>query len=192
MIDKSEGSIEIDGVDVDEVPLGRLRSSLTIIPQDPFLFHGTLRQNLDPANQYSDSDISKAIELSQLSNFVVHLSNGLDYMIDEFGSNISSGEKQLICLARALLKHTKILILDEATSNIDLKTDSIIQETISREFSDCTVITVAHRIETILNYQKILVLDNGSVAEFDTPQNLLSRGDSLFASMVSHATNSRT
>ncbi|KII68206.1 Multidrug resistance-associated protein 1 [Thelohanellus kitauei] len=191
MIERSEGSIEIDGVNIDEIPLDRLRSSLTIIPQDPFLFHGTLRQNLDPANLYNDPDILKAIGLSQLSNFVNNLPDGLDYMIDEFGSNISSGEKQLICLARALLKHTKILILDEATSNIDLKMDSLIQETISREFADCTVITVAHRIETIVNYEKILVLDKGSVAEFDSPQNLLSRNDSLFASMVAHAENSR-
>ncbi|KII68210.1 Multidrug resistance-associated protein 1 [Thelohanellus kitauei] len=154
MIERSEGSIEIDGVNIDEIPLERLRSSLTIIPQDPFLFHGTLRQNLDPANLYNDSDILKAIELSQLSNFVNNLPDVLGYMIHEFGSNISSGEKQLICLARALLKHTKILILDEATSNIDMKMDSIIQETISREFADCTIITVAHRIETIVDYEK--------------------------------------
>ncbi|KAF1745089.1 LOW QUALITY PROTEIN: hypothetical protein MXB_2975 [Myxobolus squamalis] len=186
MVERTQGRIEIDTIDIFKIRLQTLRKALTIIPQvETFLFNGTLRENIDPSQTYTDEEIIKSLKLSQLDNFLSSRPEGLDHQIVESGANISSGEKQLICLARALLKHTKILVLDEATSNVDLKTDKLIQAIIRKEFSDCTVITVAHRIETIIDYDRIIVMDAGSIAEFDSPQNLLARHDSLFYQLVS-------
>ncbi|OPJ88667.1 ATP-binding cassette sub-family C member 3 [Patagioenas fasciata] len=186
ILEAAKGEIKIDGVKISEIGLHDLRSRLTIIPQDPVLFSGTLRMNLDPFNKYSDEEIWKALELSHLKRFVSSQPSMLDYECSEGGENLSVGQRQLVCLARALLRKTRILILDEATAAIDLETDDLIQMTIRTQFEDCTVLTIAHRLNTIMDYTRVLVLDNGTIAEFDTPANLIaSRG--IFYSMARDA-----
>ncbi|KFW12269.1 Canalicular multispecific organic anion transporter 2, partial [Eurypyga helias] len=186
ILEAVKGEIRIDGVKISEIGLHDLRSRLTIIPQDPVLFSGTLRMNLDPFNKYSDEEIWKALELSHLKRFVSSQPSMLDYECSEGGENLSVGQRQLICLARALLRKTRILILDEATAAIDLETDDLIQMTIRTQFEDCTVLTIAHRLNTIMDYTRVLVLDNGSVAEFDTPASLIaSKG--IFYNMAKDA-----
>ncbi|NXP45468.1 MRP3 protein, partial [Heliornis fulica] len=186
ILEAAKGEIKIDGVKISEIGLHDLRSRLTIIPQDPVLFSGTLRMNLDPFNKYSDEEIWKALELSHLKRFVSSQPSMLDYECSEGGENLSVGQRQLVCLARALLRKTRILILDEATAAIDLETDDLIQMTIRTQFEDCTVLTIAHRLNTIMDYTRVLVLDNGTVAEFDTPASLIaSKG--IFYSMAKDA-----
>ncbi|KAK2536899.1 Abcc3 [Columba livia] len=186
ILEAAKGEIKIDGVKISEIGLHDLRSRLTIIPQDPVLFSGTLRMNLDPFNKYSDEEIWKALELSHLKRFVSSQPSMLDYECSEGGENLSVGQRQLVCLARALLRKTRILILDEATAAIDLETDDLIQMTIRTQFEDCTVLTIAHRLNTIMDYTRVLVLDNGTIAEFDTPASLIaSRG--IFYSMAKDA-----
>ncbi|KFZ64379.1 Canalicular multispecific organic anion transporter 2, partial [Antrostomus carolinensis] len=186
ILEAVKGEIKIDGVNISEIGLHDVRSRLTIIPQDPVLFSGTLRMNLDPFNKYSDEEIWKALELSHLKRFVSSQPSMLDYECSEGGENLSVGQRQLVCLARALLRKTRILILDEATAAIDLETDDLIQMTIRTQFEDCTVLTIAHRLNTIMDYTRVLVLDNGTVAEFDTPASLIaSKG--LFYSMAKDA-----
>ncbi|NXP41332.1 MRP3 protein, partial [Leiothrix lutea] len=174
ILEAVKGEIRIDGVKISEIGLHDLRSRLTIIPQDPVLFSGTLRMNLDPFNKYSDEEIWKALELSHLKRFVSSQPSMLDYECSEGGENLSVGQRQLVCLARALLRKTRILILDEATAAVDLETDDLIQSTIRTQFVDCTVLTIAHRLNTIMDYTRVLVLDNGTIAEFDTPANLIA------------------
>ena len=161
-----------------------LRSKLTIIPQDPVLFSGTLRFNLDPFNQHSDKDVWMALKLSHLDSFVSTLPQGLHYAIAEGGSNLSVGQKQLVCLARALLRKTKILIMDEATAAVDLETDDLIQNTIRSEFTDCTVLTIAHRLNTIMDNNRVMVMDKGKIVEFDSPAKLLEHEESIFYGMA--------
>ncbi|NXJ08863.1 MRP3 protein, partial [Odontophorus gujanensis] len=186
ILEAVKGEIRIDGVRISEIGLHDLRSRLTIIPQDPVLFSGTLRMNLDPFNKYSDEEIWKALELSHLKRFVSSQPSRLEFECSEGGENLSVGQRQLVCLARALLRKTRILILDEATAAIDLETDDLIQMTIRTQFEDCTVLTIAHRLNTIMDYTRILVLDNGTIAEFDTPTNLIaSKG--IFYSMAKDA-----
>ena len=187
IIEAVEGSIAIDDIDIRQLGLGFLRSRLTIIPQDPVLFSGSLRSNLDPFNTANDDALWSALRHAHLHAFVSNLPSGLDHEISEGGSNLSVGQKQLVCLARALLRKTKILILDEATAAVDLETDELIQETIRREFDDCTVITIAHRLNTIMDSTRVMVLGEGRVVEFDSPLNLLSRKDSLFYGMTKEA-----
>merc|ERR1712241_1388008 len=146
----------------------------TIIPQEPVLFAGSLRMNLDPFGTYSDEELWKVIKMSHLSNFVNSLKEGLQHEISEGGNNVSVGQRQLLCLARALLRKTKILVLDEATAAVDLETDELIQATIRKEFSDCTILTIAHRLSTIMDYDMIIVMQDGQVAEYDEPQALLA------------------
>jgi len=187
IIEPVEGTIHIDNINVGEIGLYDLRSKLTIIPQDPMLFTGTLRMNLDPFNMYSDIELWTLLELAHLKSFVSSLEQGLQYEITEGGDNLSVGQKQLVCLARALLRKSKILVLDEATAAIDLETDDLIQETIRREFKDCTIMTIAHRLNTIIDYDKVVVLDKGEIAEFDTPSALLENTNSILYSMAKEA-----
>ena len=187
IIESAEGSIRIDDVDIKHMGVGHLRSRLTIIPQDPVLFSGTLRDNIDPFEQSTDAQIWNVLELSHLKSFVEGLTSGLEYEIAEGGSNLSVGQKQLVCLARALLRKTKILILDEATASVDLDTDDLIQATIREEFSDCTVLTIAHRLNTILDSNRIMVLGEGKIIEFDTPDVLMGNMESHFYKMAKDA-----
>lgn len=187
LVEPAEGTIVIDGVDISKLGLHELRNQLTIIPQDPVLFSGSLRMNLDPFNKYTDDQLWTSLKLSHLDNFVNSLTAGLEHLIAEGGENLSVGQRQLICLARALLRKTKILVLDEATAAVDLETDELIQNTIKKEFSDCTVITIAHRLNTIMDYDKILVLAQGERVEYDAPKNLLNNKNSLFYSMCRDA-----
>ncbi|KAK4337018.1 hypothetical protein RND71_044198 [Anisodus tanguticus] len=187
IIESVSGKIKIDGVDISKIGLYDLRSRLTIIPQDPILFTGTLRLNLDPYEKYSDKDLWDALELSHLKNFVSTLDSGLDHKVSEGGENLSIGQKQLVCLARALLRKSKILVLDEATAAVDLETDELIQETIRKEFYDCTIVTIAHRLNTIMDYDKVLVLEKGNVAEFDSPKKLLSDDKTIFYSLAKNS-----
>uniref|UniRef100_A0A8C1J986 Multidrug resistance-associated protein 1 n=1 Tax=Cyprinus carpio TaxID=7962 RepID=A0A8C1J986_CYPCA len=175
IIEAAQGEIRIDGVNVAELGLHELRSRITIIPQDPVLFSGSLRMNLDPFDGYTDEDVWRALELAHLKNFVSGLPDKLNHECSEGGENLSLGQRQLVCLARALLRKTKILVLDEATAAVDLETDNLIQSTIRTQFEDCTVLTIAHRLNTIMDYTRVLVLDKGQMAEFDSPSNLIAK-----------------
>ncbi|CAO1343275.1 unnamed protein product [Diamesa hyperborea] len=187
IIESAGGKIIIDGVEIADIGLHSLRSRLTIIPQDPVLFSGTLRMNIDPFKTYSDDAIWLALEHSHLKSFVKGLTDGLEYQINEGGENLSVGQRQLVCLARALLRKTKVLILDEATAAIDLETDELIQKTIRSQFNDCTILTIAHRLNTIMDSDRVIVLDQGIIAEYDTPQALLSNKNSIFYGMARNA-----
>ncbi|XP_047002729.1 multidrug resistance-associated protein 1-like [Schistocerca americana] len=187
IIEPAGGSIEIDNVDVTKLGLHVLRSCLTIIPQDAVLFSGTLRLNLDPLNKHSDEEVCHALEQAHLKTFVEGHAAGLSHEVTEGGENLSVGQRQLVCLARALLRKTKVLILDEATAAVDLETDDLIQQTIRTEFEQCTVLTIAHRLNTIMDYNRIIVLNKGKVVEFDSPQSLLEDRTSIFYSMAKDA-----
>ncbi|XP_051773178.1 LOW QUALITY PROTEIN: canalicular multispecific organic anion transporter 1 [Ctenopharyngodon idella] len=181
IIEASEGRIIIDGVDISTLGLHDLRSRLTIIPQDPVLFSGTLRMNLDPFQKFSDEEIWNVLELAHLKDYVRGLPTGLQHEVSEGGENLSLGQRQLLCLARALLRKSRILILDEATAAVDLETDDLIQTTIRREFSHCTVLTIAHRLNTILDSSRVMVLDSGKIVEFDSPSELLNKQGHFYA-----------
>ncbi|GFS26380.1 multidrug resistance-associated protein 1, partial [Elysia marginata] len=187
MIESAGGSIIIDGVNIAEIGLHDLRSRLTIIPQDPVLFSGTLRFNIDPFEGHTDDEIWTTLENAQLKTFVSELPGGLSYLCEEGGQNLSVGQRQLICMTRSLMRRTKVLMLDEATAAVDLETDELIQQTIRHCFKDCTVLTVAHRLNTIMDYDRIIVLDAGCIAEFETVEKLLENRDSIFYSMVKEA-----
>ncbi|NXK19639.1 MRP6 protein, partial [Arenaria interpres] len=175
LVEAAEGAILIDGIDIAQLGLHDLRTKITVIPQDPVLFSGSLRMNLDPLNRCTDADIWTALELTQLKNFVADLPDQLEYKCADQGENLSTGQKQLVCLARALLQKAKILILDEATAAVDLETDLQIQSTLRTHFKDSTVLTIAHRINSVMDCDRILVLDNGRIAEFDTLENLVAQ-----------------
>ncbi|GAV06290.1 hypothetical protein RvY_16304 [Ramazzottius varieornatus] len=184
LVEAATGGITIDSLDIGRLGLHDLRSRLTIIPQDPVLFSGTLRSNLDPFNRYDDSELWHVLQLSHLHSFAKTQEQGLLMEISEGGENVSVGQRQLVCLARALLRRSRILILDEATASIDAECDELIQQTIRQEFVGCTVITVAHRLQTIMDYNRVMVLEEGRVVEFDTPENLLGRENSLFRNLA--------
>ncbi|RVE57953.1 hypothetical protein OJAV_G00204270 [Oryzias javanicus] len=179
-----EGRINIDGFLISEIGLHPLRQKMSIIPQDPVLFTGTMRKNLDPFRQHTDEDLWNALQEVQMKAVVEDLPNKLEAVLTESGSNFSVGQRQLVCLARAILRKNRILILDEATANVDPRTDSLIQQTIRDKFQDCTVLTIAHRLNTIIDCDKILVLDAGRMQEYDEPYVLLQNHDGLFYQMV--------
>ncbi|XP_029305645.1 LOW QUALITY PROTEIN: ATP-binding cassette sub-family C member 2 [Cottoperca gobio] len=181
IIEAAEGRIFIDGVDISTIGLHDLRNSLTIIPQDPVLFSGSLRMNLDPFDTFSDEEIWRVLELSHLKDYVAGLQEGLQHEVAEGGENLSVGQRQLLCLARALLRKSRILILDEATAAVDLETDDLIQNTIHKEFSHCTVLTIAHRLHSIMDSSRVMVLDAGKIVEFDSPSNLLKKEGHFYA-----------
>lgn len=177
---KLEGEIYIDGVNTKKIGLHDLRSKISIIPQEPMLFSATLRDNLDPFNQYPDNILWDALDEVELRNSV----NSLDYLVTQGGSNFSAGQRQLLCLARAIVRNNKILVLDEATANVDPTTDALIQTTIRDKFRDCTVLTIAHRLNTVMDSDRVLVMDHGQIKEFDHPHVLLQQQDGFLTKMV--------
>jgi len=187
-----EGRIFIDGIDVSRIPLQLLRSKLAIIPQDPVLFSGSVRYNLDPFGQHTDTALWQALERVQLKTAIAELAQGLSQEVVAGGScRLSQGQGQLICVARALLKGCRILLLDEATSSIDRATDAVVQEVIRSAFAHCTVLTIAHRIDTIMDSDKVLVMDGGRMAEFAPPLSLLARPGSLFSRLAQTTSSHR-
>ncbi|KAI9189465.1 hypothetical protein H9P43_000898 [Blastocladiella emersonii ATCC 22665] len=184
IIEATRGSISIDGLDLSTLGLADLRSHLCIIPQDPQLFAGPLRANLDPLGAHDDAAVWRALELAHMRDRVAGLDGKLHAAVATGGSDFSSGERQLLSLAAAILRKRRVVIFDEASGSLDAETDAVIQKTIREEFDGCTVLTIAHRIGTIIDYDKILVLDHGEVAEFDTPAALLEKADGLFAKLV--------
>lgn len=181
-----QGEVIIDDVMTSTLNIRALRASVAVIPQKPFIFNDTLRRNLDPWEQHSDTDIWAVLEKVQLRSMVGSrgtLDEALQLVITEGGHNLSVGERQLICLARALLQNAKIILLDEATANIDYLTDRMIQDVIRKEMSECTVLTIAHRLDTVLEYDRIMVLENGNIVEFDQPEILLQKRDGFLSEL---------
>ncbi|XP_028587595.1 ATP-binding cassette sub-family C member 5 isoform X2 [Podarcis muralis] len=189
LVELSGGCIKIDGVKINDIGLADLRSKLSIIPQEPVLFSGTVRYNLDPFTQYSEEQIWDALERTHMKDCISQMPMKLESEVMENGENFSVGERQLLCIARALLRRCKILILDEATAAMDTETDLLIQETIREAFADCTMLTIAHRLHTVLGSDRIMVLMQGQVMEFDTPSVLLSNENSRFYAMFAAAEN---
>lgn len=195
LIEPVEGQIIVDNLSTSTMYLYDLRHHLGIIPQDAQLFDGSIRQNLDPIGYHTDAELWKALELAHLKEFVLELNressdtpketenDQLECRVAEGGSNFSAGQRQLICLARALLSSSRILVLDEATAAVDVQTDKVIQETIRSEFKDRTIIAIAHRLDTVMDSDRIISLDHGEVKEFDTPENLLKNKEGIFYSL---------
>lgn len=184
MVDIFDGKIVIDGIDISKLPLHTLRSRLSIILQDPILFSGSIRFNLDPECKCTDDRLWEALEIAQLKNMVKSLSGGLDAVVTEGGENFSVGQRQLFCLARAFVRKSSILIMDEATASIDMATENILQKVVMTAFADRTVVTIAHRVHTILTADLVIVMKRGNILEYDTPESLLAREDGVFASFV--------
>ncbi|WJZ81955.1 hypothetical protein VitviT2T_001758 [Vitis vinifera] len=193
LVEPTEGQIIIDGINISTIGLHDLRSRLGIIPQEPTLFSGSIRCNLDPLSLHTDEEIWEVLEKCQLRGAVQEKKEGLDSLVVLDGSNWSMGQRQLFCLGRALLKRSRILVLDEATASIDNATDSILQKTIRTEFADCTVITVAHRIPTVMDCTMVLAISDGKLVEYDEPMKLIKKEGSLFGQLVkeywSHSSN---
>ena len=180
LLEAFEGEIYIDDIDISGIPLEILRKNITIIPQDPVLISGTLRFNIDPFNYYTDNNIIEVLKKINFECIIKENPLGLEQIIAEEGANLSVGERQLICIARAILRNSKIIVMDEATASIDYKTEEIIQNCINEVLNKSTIITIAHRIKTILKYDRIISLDNGEIKEFDTPENLLKNKEGIF------------
>ncbi|KAK8781743.1 hypothetical protein V5799_016917 [Amblyomma americanum] len=178
------GRILIDGVNIASIPLPRLRTAITVIPQDPSLVRGTLRANLDPMQQHSDDELWQVLRQAHLADFVSRQPLKLNHETGDGGGNLSAGQRQLVCLARALLRKPRILVLDEATSQMDGDTDRLIQDTLRESFANFTLLTVAHRLHTVLDYDRILVMSDGTVAEYGTIEQLLSDANSMFYDMA--------
>lgn len=174
ILEAHSGHIEIDGTDTSGLGLFDLRSRLAIIPQDAQIFDGTVRENLDPLNTEDDVRLWEVLELCHLKDYFQSQDLGLDTLLSDSGDNLSRGQSQLVCLGRALIHHAKVLVLDEATASVDVETDKIVQETIRKNFNDRTIITIAHRLNTIMDSDRIIVLDSGEIKEFDTPENLMN------------------
>ncbi|XP_072488242.1 ATP-binding cassette sub-family C member 11 [Notamacropus eugenii] len=187
LAEPAAGSIFIDDIDISSLGLEDLRSKLSIIPQDPVLLSGTIRFNLDPFENYTDEHIWQALERTCLTKTISKFPEKLLAKVVENGGNFSVGERQLLCIARALLRNSKIILIDEATASIDVDTDALIQHTIREAFRDCTVLIIAHRITTVLDCDRILVMDNGRVLEYDKPEVLQQRSDSAFSALLAAA-----
>ncbi|KAI0649348.1 ABC protein [Trametes meyenii] len=194
IIELTSGSINIDGVDISKIGLKDLRSKISIIPQDPLLFSGTIRSNLDPFHLYTDAELWDALHRSYLvespkgeaatdGSHTPTSRFNLDSIVESEGSNLSVGERSLLSLARALVKDSQVVVLDEATASVDLETDAKIQETIQTQFRHKTLLCIAHRLRTIITYDRILVMDDGKIAEFDTPETLFNQAGGIFRGM---------
>ncbi|KAN0028502.1 hypothetical protein ACTFIV_010347 [Dictyostelium citrinum] len=190
MVECSKGSILIDGVDISKIGLHELRSSLGIVPQDPFIFSGTIRLNIDPFNIYTDSEIWVALEKVKLKSTISSMPLKLESMIEEGGEGLSFGQKQLLCLSRTILKNPKIILMDEATSGIDYVTSDLIKQTVNNCFKNCTMITIAHRLDTIIDSTKIAVVDKGKLIEYDSPKNLIENQETRFSKLIKNHHNS--
>jgi len=195
IVEPVSGTIDIDGRNILTMGLHDLREKLSIIPQDATLFTGSIRSNLNPFQSdsdtlrvpYTEQQLWSAIDAVGLRSQVNKMEGKLDAKVSEFGENLSVGTRQLLCLARALLKRSRILVMDEATANVDFETDELIQKTIRREFVNVTVLTIAHRINTIMDYDRVIVLDDGNVIEFDSPRNLCQDTSSAFFNLAQQA-----
>lgn len=183
-IEEDGGKILIDGVNARNVGTGALRMNLSIIPQDPVMFSNTVRYNLDPFAKTTDEELWEVLKKVKLFDVIAQLPKGLDEEVSEGGENFSQGQRQLLCIARSLLRKPKILVMDEATASIDNETDAAIQGMIRENFADATVLTIAHRLNTIMDSDRVLVLDEGRIAELDTPENLLAKENGHFRAMV--------
>ncbi|KAJ3060521.1 hypothetical protein HDU99_005882 [Rhizoclosmatium hyalinum] len=184
IVEPRSGSILIDGQDVSFLGLTKLRQSIEMIPQTAVLFTGTIRTNLDPQCEFDDNQIWDALDGVGMKQFVSGLRHQIDFIIDEGGKNFSAGQRQLLLFAGVLLKKAKIIVLDEASSSVDAESDRLIQECLHREFRGVTVLCVAHRLDMIAGFDKIIGLNYGVLEEFDTPANLLNRKDSIFRQLV--------
>ena len=183
-MDPREGKLLIDNQNIKDADLKSLRSQMTIITQETALFEGTIRENLDPTGfLYPDSLLTATLSELEFSN-QAYFDQGLDLVLDSEGTNLSQGEKQLLCFARSILEPSKLVLFDEATANIDIKTEEKIQETIKERFRDSTMVVVAHRVQTVLECDKIIVMEQGRVLDFDSPENLMSRKDGFFKQIV--------
>ena len=183
-----KGEILIDGEAIGELNVQSTRQVISVITQNPTLFSGSLRSNLDSFSRYDDAEIWAVLDQVQMKSKVTDLPGELYYGVSESGNNFSVGERQLLCLARALLNRNRIIVMDEATANVDFNTDQRIQETIRNKFEDCTVITIAHRLNTILDYDRVLVMDKGEIVEYDTPSVLLNNSDGALAELFHNQT----
>ncbi|KAJ3267999.1 hypothetical protein HDV01_003608 [Terramyces sp. JEL0728] len=184
LVELHSGSIVIDGIDIKKLGLESLRKSMQIIPQDPVLFTGTIRENLDEELKATDERIWTALDSVGLKGFISNLSGKLDFKVTQKGDNFSQGQKQLLCLARAIITSPKILVLDEATSSVDSAADQLVQNVLKTQFRESTIISVAHRLGTIADFDKVIILDSGVLKEFDSPGNLLRNQESLFYQLV--------
>lgn len=185
ILEAEEGRIEIGGVDISKLGLHKLRQSISVIPQSPVLFSGTsIRFNLDPFDAYDDDTIHSALADAQILRVVEELPEGIYSIVAESGSNFSVGQRQLLCLARAILRRSKILILDESSANIDNQTDALLQQAVAKSFQGATILSVAHRLGTIIDHDLVLVFGDGKILEFGSPIALLTSDNSHFASMV--------
>lgn len=197
-VEATEGRILVDGLDISSMGLTDLRSKLTIIPQDPTILSGTLRSSLDVFEEYEDGEIFEALRRVHLipaegtseeaaGTVNANVFRSLDSSVSEGGENFSTGEKQLLCMARAILKRSKVLVMDEATASVDYATDEMISKTIRHEFAQSTILTIAHRLRTVIDYDRVMLLDEGRVAEFDRPAVLLRNSASKFHSLCKAA-----
>jgi len=184
LMEPRSGTILIDGVDIVKVGLFQLRSKLGLIPQDPVLFTGTLRYNIDPFSESTDQQVWNALRAVHMNNVVERLPQNLEQLVQEGGDNFSVGERQLLCIARALLRNPRVLFLDEATASVDSDTDAKLQGMIRSLFANKTVVTIAHRLDTIMDSDRIMVMDKGTIAEFDKPLKLLENEDGVFSGLV--------
>lgn len=193
-MEAASGCLVIDGVDIAEIGLYDLRSRISIIPQDPVLFQGTLRSNIDPFRQKSDEELWDILEQVEMKPVVEALPDKLQHQVAVDGANFSMGQRQLICLARAMVRRNKLVVMDEATASLDFETDAMIHKLIRKVFADCTIITIAHRLSTILDSDRILVFSNGQIAEFDKPSVLLQNKEGLLTKLLNdtHEVHSRS